>query len=120
MIDEGKGIRITQKDVRNLQLAKAAIRAGIEKLVGDKEPGKVYVAGGFGANLDIEKLKKLKMLPDSFFDKIEVVGNTSLKGCIRYLAENGDRPSEIAQNSGELRLALEDDFGDTYIEALDF
>ena len=120
VIDEGKDIRITQKDVRNLQLAKAAIRAGIEKLVGDKEPGKVYVAGGFGANLDIEKLKKLKMLPDSFFNKIEVVGNTSLKGCIRYLAENGDRPSEIAQNSGELRLALEDDFGDTYIEALDF
>ncbi len=121
VIDKEWNIRIKQSDIRNVQLAKAAIRAGILKLLSGDEPDRIIIAGGFGASLDLDKLKFLKLLPEGFNKKTEIAGNAALKGCIRYLKEASQNKLEkIAEGASEMALAMEEDFGETYLEALSF
>ena len=121
VIDNENNIRITQKDIRNVQLAKAAIRAGMERLLNGAEPDKVYIAGGFGANLDVSRLLQLNMFPEKLLDKISSVGNTSLKGCVRYIEENDpDKLRQITETAKEITLAMEDGFGEDYVASMVF
>lgn len=121
-------IRVTAQDVRNVQLAKAAIRTGIDKITAGREPDIVFVAGGFGTNIDAEKIKSLSLFPDSFVGKIKAVGNTCLKGLTKIIekeAAGGVEESisalyDIARGAKEIVLAEENDFGESYIKALSF
>jgi uncharacterized 2Fe-2S/4Fe-4S cluster protein (DUF4445 family) len=99
-----EGISFTQRDIRELQLAKAAIRAGVEVLI--KRSGlsygqidKVYLAGGFGYKMDIDKAVHIGLLPTELLGKIEAVGNSSLAGAIWYLTDR-----EAAEKIEELLL----------------
>lgn len=79
------GIYLSQQDVRQVQLAKGALTAGIQLLLkraGLNESGlkTVYLAGGFGAYLNCESLITLGLLPKIWNDRIVYVGNTSLAG----------------------------------------
>ena len=106
-----RGITITQKDIRDLQLAKAAVRAGTEILwqlldktwnrekilpQSPEQPEteqtrteqayglqRVYLAGGFGYYLDVEAAFSIGLLPDRMRGKVQAVGNTSLEGAYR-------------------------------------
>ncbi len=106
-----RGITITQNDIRDLQLAKAAVRAGTEILwqlldkTGNREKilpqspeqpeteqtrteqayglQRVYLAGGFGYYLDVEAAFSIGLLPDRMRGKVQAVGNTSLEGAYR-------------------------------------
>lgn len=78
-------VKITQKDVREFQLAKSAIRAGIEVLI--KKAGlsydqidKVYIAGAFGSYINKENALKINLIPPIQKEKIFLVGNTSGMG----------------------------------------
>ncbi|TRZ51646.1 MAG: DUF4445 domain-containing protein [Dehalococcoidia bacterium] len=87
-------ISITEKDIKTILLAKSAAHTGIKMLL--KEAGKdvenigrIYIAGGFGAALDIEKAVYLGLLPDILLaevarrcEKYSFIGNGSLKGAI--------------------------------------
>lgn len=95
------GLRLTQKDVRQVQLAKGAIRAGIDFLLAEfKTPAeavdRVYIAGAFGFHLSTASLLRLKLLPPEFRDKVEYVGNTSKTGAQAFLT-NADFRGEIAE-----------------------
>ncbi len=87
-VETGRGgkIRILKEDVRDIQMAKAAVRAGIHfllehlKVEGYEEIEKVYIAGGFGFYLDKMAAAKIGLIPFELTDKIELVGNTSLAG----------------------------------------
>ena len=83
-IDVGRpAVRIRNKDIRNLQMAKAAVRAGIEilwKEMGCPEIKKVYLAGGFGYYLDVEAAFCIGLLPEHMRGRVSAVGNTSLAG----------------------------------------
>ena len=83
-IDVGRpAVRIRNKDIRNLQMAKAAVRAGIEilwKEMGCPEIKKVYLAGGFGYYLDVEAAFCIGLLPEHMRGRVTAVGNTSLAG----------------------------------------
>jgi uncharacterized 2Fe-2S/4Fe-4S cluster protein (DUF4445 family) len=87
-VETGRGgkIRILKEDVRDIQMAKAAVRAGIHFLLehleveGYEEIEKVYIAGGFGFYLDKMAAAKIGLIPFELTDKIEMVGNTSLAG----------------------------------------
>ncbi len=73
----------TQKDVRGLQMAKAAIRAGVEILWEEMgRPGieKVFLAGGFGYYLDVEAAVAVGLLPAYMRGRVQAAGNTSLAG----------------------------------------
>jgi uncharacterized 2Fe-2S/4Fe-4S cluster protein (DUF4445 family) len=124
---EEVSIRFTQKDIRELQLAKAAVRAGIEVLlkrygVTYQQLEKVYLAGGFGFYLDIDKAIKISLLPEEFRDKIFLSGNSSLAGAVQY-ASNTDftkRVEDILAKSQEIHLSNDEDFNKLYLEYMSF
>ena len=124
---EGKEIVFIQKDVREIQLAKAAVRAGVETLllrygIEKEEVSKVYLAGGFGYKLDTSKAIAIGMLPEEFKDRIEAVGNSSLAGAVKYLSDP-DREKEIRRLvdiSEEIGLSSDKDFNEFYMDAMFF
>ena len=72
-----------QEDIRALQMAKAAVRAGVEilwEMMGRPEIGKVCLAGGFGYYLDVEAAVAIGLLPAYMRGRVQAVGNTSLAG----------------------------------------
>ena len=77
---------LNQKDIRDLQMAKAAVRAGVEILwekMGSPEIEMVYLAGGFGYYLDVEAALAIGLLPERLRGRIRAVGNTALEGAYR-------------------------------------
>ena len=124
---DGKKIVFTRKDVRELQLAKAAVRAGVETLVKrcgirKEQVAKVYLAGGFGYRLDTDKAIAIGMLPEEFRGRIEAVGNSSLFGAVKFLREEnaGKRLERIVEISDEVSLSMDVDFQEYYIESMMF
>lgn len=72
-----------QEDIRAIQMAKAAVRAGVEILweeMGRPEIGRVCLAGGFGYYLDVEAAVAIGLLPAYMRGRVQAVGNTSLAG----------------------------------------
>lgn len=124
---DGKEIVFTQKDVREIQLAKAAVRAGVETLllrygIKKEEVSKVYLAGGFGYKLDTEKAIAIGMLPEEWADRIVTVGNSSLSGACKYLKdENGDKTIEkLVSISEEINLSADKEFNEFYMNEMFF
>lgn len=118
------GFVIENKDIRNLQLAKAAVRAGVEilwKALGTPAIDRVYLAGGFGYYLDVEAAFRLGLLPESLRGKVQAVGNTSLAGACKMARDlyNGtcNKKSLVAvlQTAESINLAKQDDFEKLYI-----
>lgn len=112
---------MTQDLIRELQMAKAAIRTGITLLlqeygITEEEVTKVYLAGGMGRFINIEKAAALGLLPREFVKKTEAVGNTSLLGCIHY----GDIPWERPKVVKEVVLAEMPGFQELYIQEMNF
>ena len=124
------GIRLTQSDIRNLQLAKAAISSGLKMLLGDKTPDKVFLSGAFGTHLNPEEIKNLSLFPGAFNDKIISSGNTSLKGAVKYAAaclegdvarsEAAEQMRTIKSNATVIELPAADNFDKEYIAAMNF
>jgi len=98
--EEGK--IITQKDIRQLQLAKSAIYSGIKTICKTAKLdlagiNKVYIAGGLGEYLNLESAAEIGLLPREFTDarsavKTIVCGNTSLKGAVKSLTDSAFLP----------------------------
>lgn len=124
---EGAELVFLQKDIREIQLAKAAIRAGAETLllrygVKKEDIKHVYLAGGFGYRLDTDKAVAIGMLPEEFSDRIEAVGNSSLAGAVKYaVASDGkDRLRTLIEVSEEISLSSDKDFNELYMEHMMF
>lgn len=124
---DGRKIVLTQKDIRELQLAKAAVRAGVETLllrygIQKEQVARVYLAGGFGYRLDTEKAIAIGMLPEELANRIEAVGNSCLAGVLRYLED--EKSSETMQRlvdiSEEISLSADKDFNEIYMDAMMF
>lgn len=124
---DGKQIVFTQQDIRKLQLAKAAVRAGIETLIEEygisvEQIDKVYLAGGFGYYLDAKKAAFIGMIPEEVTDKAESIGNSSLSGCVKYL-RNKDAEEQIQKIVSvveHLELANNDNFQKKYVKNMSF
>lgn len=124
---EGRAVVITQKDIRELQMAKAAIRAGIELLaahmgikVGDIK--KVWLAGAFGSFMDHRSACRIGMIPPVLEDRIIPVGNAAGLGAQLVLRnrERWKKAEEFSLTSEFLELAVLPDFQDTFVDALEF
>ena len=124
--EEGKSIVFTQGDIRELQLAKAAVRAGIEVLlkrygVCKEQVTEVYVAGGFGYGLNIDKAIAIGMLPEEFREKITAVGNSCIAGVGRFLQEGSEEAVyTLVRDAEEINLAMDAEFQNCYMEAMMF
>ncbi|WP_022779033.1 ASKHA domain-containing protein [Butyrivibrio sp. AE3009] len=129
-VTEDGQIRFTQQDIRNVQLAKAAILTGAGTLVGEMIPDKVYIAGGFGSHIIPEKIARLRMFPEGFDGKIIAAGNTSLKGAAMYtaavlLGSESEAAADaklghITDTAQTVELAAIDSFDEAYLEAMNF
>ena len=92
------GSSITQKDIRQFQLAKSAIYSGIKTIckianLDIKNLGAVYIAGGIGLHLNLENAVEVGLLPKEFAEEplkanTLVCGNTSLKGAVKSLTDS--------------------------------
>lgn len=118
---------LSQKDVRQVQLAKGAIRAGIEFLLKDQqiqaaEVDKVLIAGSFGYHLRAKSLINIGLLPKEFAGKIEFIGNTSKSGGQAFLLNHTYRTEmeELVKKIGVLELANYQDFDRVFIDCLNF
>jgi uncharacterized 2Fe-2S/4Fe-4S cluster protein (DUF4445 family) len=122
---ESGDIVLTEPDIENIIRAKAAIYAGFSILL--KEVGysfddvhKVYIAGGFGKFLDVEKSVILGMLPDIPRKKFTYLGNTSITGA--YLCalsrQMRQEAEEIARKMTYLELSVSRSFMDEYVSGL--
>lgn len=116
-----------QKDVREIQLAKSAIRAGLETLrlkynIPYEEIEHIYIAGGFGYKLDIPKSIQIGLFPKECEDKIIAVGNSSLNGAVKSLwAEDAKTIwTELVEHSDEVELSADKDFQEFYMEHMLF
>ncbi len=123
--DERSDIVLTEVDIENIMRAKAAIYAGISLLLlkvgltfDDIE--RVYIAGGFGNYLNVEKAVIIGMLPDITREKFVFLGNTSVVGAYLCLLSDKMRreAGEIAQKMTNIELSVSRRFMDEYMSAL--
>ncbi len=125
-------IFVTQKDIRDIQMAKAAVRTGIHFLKGKlkvdsyEQIGKVYLAGGFGFYLDQEAAVRIGLIPPELKGKLAVVGNTALSGAGligRKMVRGSEGRNEldnIVRRSGIFNLAEQPNFEEKYISYINF
>lgn len=117
----------TGKDIREVQLAKSAIRTGIEILIKEygityKEIDKLYLAGGFGQHMNIKKAVGIGLLPEELEEKVVAVGNTSLAGAVLYATNSslGVQFEVVAKTAKENSLAENRAFNDLYMDYMFF
>jgi len=118
---------LTQKDVRELQLAKAAIRAGIEILLGQAgliagDIDQVLLAGAFGSYIDKNSALSLGLLPPVAPERITPVGNAAGAGARLALlsAEIRQKAATLARQVQHVELSVRPDFQERFIDALGF
>ncbi len=117
-------ITISQKDVRELQLAKAAIRLGIQALVeaeglSEDNLEQIIIAGAFGTFIDVKSAITIGMLPDLPLERFKQVGNAAGTGARLALISMDERKKakEIAQRDGYIELAKVPNFNRKFAEA---
>ena len=123
----GEPIVFTQGDVRALQLAKGAIRAGIEALltaagVKAQEVRQVYLAGGFGVRMDEQAAIHIGLLPEEFSGRIRPVGNSSLSGAV-FAGRREQLEQECEMLLAQCKtvvLAEQPEFEENYLRYLNF
>lgn len=121
----GSSISISQKDIRSIQLGKAALRAGIDhllKVANLKMPEKILVAGAFGSYIEPSDMITLGMLPNIDADRIQIAGNAAGSGTVMALC-NPDyfrMTSDLASSIKTIDLATNVEFQKTFIDRLKF
>jgi uncharacterized 2Fe-2S/4Fe-4S cluster protein (DUF4445 family) len=120
-----RAITLTQADVRAVQLAKGALRTGIDLLCrenGMPRPSKVLLAGAFGSFINRLDALTLGMFPEMDADAIEVVGNAAGAGAVLALLceDYFTQAREMARATRVLDLAAHPDFQNTFVAALSF
>ncbi len=124
-------VRITREAVRSVQLAKAAIAAGIEILLGKYgvsggEVDRVVLAGGFGYYLNPEDAARIGLLPRDFTNRTAAGGNTALSGALRAGRELLSTGWESVRGKLEgykkdteiVNLAMEAGFEEKYVRCM--
>ncbi len=124
---DGSLITFTQKDVREVQLAKAAVRAGLEMLmkyagISENDISKFYIAGGFGFNIDSSAAADIGLIPEKLRFKVESVGNASLLGALDVLCDENSHPDLYGIVGRAVNTDLADDgcFQQEYFKYMDF
>lgn len=122
---KSKDVVISQKDIRSIQLGKAALITGIEFLLkreGTSVPEQIVVAGAFGSYLDKEDMMTLGMIPQVPKDRIEIAGNLAGAGAVMALCDKQylQLAKELAAKIVVIELATSIEFQQVFIEKLGF
>jgi uncharacterized 2Fe-2S/4Fe-4S cluster protein (DUF4445 family) len=124
LYDEGDAtIAITQNDVRAIQLAKAALRAGIDLLVeraGSPGPESISLAGAFGAHIDPVRAMVLGLVPDAPAGAVVSVGNAAGTGAVEALLSRSLRAEmeRAVRVVTKIETATEPRFQELFVAAM--
>ncbi len=123
----GEKTLFTQKDVRAVQLAKAAICAGIRTLLHEAglEPSDVerfVIAGGFGSHINVENAAAIGLFPKELAPKAEVLGNAALEGAEMLLQNRSfyESSCRLADTMETVDLSSNPYFSDQYMDSMMF
>ena len=121
------GVYLTQKDIREVQLAKAAIAAGIESLeqelgITEDQISKVYIAGAFGNYMNPQSACEIGMIPFHLKVKLVPVGNAAGEGAKIALINEEELlyADKLAKKISFVELAASGDFQDCFVDNLEF
>jgi uncharacterized 2Fe-2S/4Fe-4S cluster protein (DUF4445 family) len=119
----GSDIVLTQKDIRQIQLAKGALHGGCRVLMshlGIESIPRMVIAGAFGMHIDKENSLSLGLFPYVEPDRIFMVGNSAGHGAYLALVDKGkrDEANRIARQVDHIELALEKGFQKEFVRAL--
>lgn len=120
-------ISLIPADLRAVQLAKAAIAAGIRTLLQTSqtsfdEVATLYIAGGFGSHLNVKSAVRIGLLPAELADRVKVIGNGSLTGAAMMLLDQSaaTEAAEYAGNAKHVNLGGSSAFNANFIEEMIF
>lgn len=123
----GGEITLLPGDIRALQLAKAAVAAGIKVLLARSgtdvcEINTLYLAGGFGTKLDPFSAAAIGLIPSVLAEKVRPLGNAALSGAVKMLFDKNciSRAERIAKSSVHIELGGSNDFNDSFIDNMFF
>lgn len=121
------GISLFAQDVREVQLAKAAISAAAQTLAGCRGVGlneieRVVLSGGLGTYINVENAVQVGLIPAELKNKTVSAGNSSLAGTIEYILSEKKRAlaKNIAESASFIDLSLNPEFSQRYIENMIF
>ncbi|MDD5018409.1 MAG: ASKHA domain-containing protein, partial [Eubacteriales bacterium] len=116
-----------QKDLREVQTAKAAIAAGLKSLLHHAQKdisdvSKIYLAGGFGNYMDEQSAIRIGLLPREALGRIQTIGNAAGAGAIMALLNEQykNMSAQIAKSGEHVELGHNPYFSDQYIENMIF
>ena len=122
----GRDVVVTRKDIHEIQLAKGAIRAGIEILLGHAgiTAGEVddwIIAGAFGTYLDLGAAQRIGMFPRQPLERFHQVGNAAGVGAKQMLLSQEARllSNRIVERVSYIELTVQPEFTDIYVGALE-
>ncbi|MGI6218156.1 MAG: ASKHA domain-containing protein [Coriobacteriales bacterium] len=120
-------VYVTQKDVRNIQLAKAAVCAGVWTLldeygIGIDDVDQLLIAGGFGAHIDLPHATRIGLFPRELLDRAKAVGNSAGEGASAVLIsqEARDVLAEVKSECEYIELSLSKNFNEHYVDQMTF
>jgi uncharacterized 2Fe-2S/4Fe-4S cluster protein (DUF4445 family) len=116
-------IHITQNDVRAIQLAKAALYAGVRLLMdklGIDAPAKIRLAGAFGSHIDVKYAMILGLIPDCDLAKVQSAGNAAGTGARIALLNSAarDEIEAVVRRIEKIETAVEPKFQQHFVEAM--
>ncbi|MGD9334997.1 MAG: ASKHA domain-containing protein [Desulfobacterales bacterium] len=120
-------IYLTQKDVRELQLAKGAVAAGIQTLmdkmgVGIQDLDQIYLAGALGNFVNPYSAMRIGLLPKVDPEKIKSLGNAASKGAVMALLSrpHWQKANELSKSIEHVELSTHIDFNRYFVDNLNF
>jgi len=123
--ESGDPVVVTEDDIGNLIKSKGAVLAAMKVLMENLDMSfhdlqRMYVAGGFGAHLDIEKAVFIGLLPDIARERIQFIGNSSLAGARLALlsVDAFKRAEDIARRMTYFELSVHPEFMNEFVAAL--
>jgi len=120
-------VYLSQGDIRKIQLAKAAVRAGVETLIHESglSPSsltRLFLAGGFGSALNGKSAERLGLIPENMSEITRVLGNAAGYGVLRYATEQDARKTvtDIKARTSYIELSAHAWFNEEYITQMTF
>ena len=118
-------ILVTQNDIRQIQLAKAALYAGVKLLmdhIGTDRVERIRLAGAFGSHINVQHAMVLGLIPDCVLGEVSSAGNAAGTGARIALLNSQSRDviETLVKNIEKIETALEPKFQDYFVDAMAF
>ncbi len=123
--NDGPQMLITQNDIRQIQLAKAALYAGVKLLmdhIGTDKIERIRLAGAFGSHINVQHAMVLGLIPDCVLEDVSSAGNAAGTGARIALLNRQSRVviETLVKNIEKIETALEPKFQDYFVDAMAF